>query len=246
MKKFEIDLEKDRCSSYYQIEAKWYDNKRFSCECNKIYDRISKNIVFDYLYNCKYVLDAGTGTGRFAIYLAKRGKEVVAIDTSKEMITIAREKSKQEGCDKINFIISDVEYLPFKKEVFDGVCSIHVLIHFETRDKIIYEFSRVLRINGIVVFDVPNVMVSKGYCKIMKTLGKTTFEDYYYDLKEIQGLFLINSIKMIARTKFVKIPRLFLHFLICTLKFTFLIKVVGKIEKYNFGATSIIKGGKNR
>ena len=243
MTKFEITQEKDRCASYYQAEAKEYDEGRLSCECNKIYDRISKNIVYSYLKNCRYVLDAGTGTGRFAIYLAKKGIEVVAIDSSKEMVLIAREKSKREGCENKNhFIIGDVENLPFKPEVFDGVCSIHVLIHFVSRGKIISEFSRVIKNGGIVVLDTPNKMLSKGYSWIIKAIGKATFRDYHYDLKEVKELFLISSMKVIDRTKIVKLPRLVLHFLICSLRLKFLVKVVEKLEKYNFGATSIIKG----
>ncbi len=193
MMRFETYQEKDRCILYYQTEAKKYDEKRFSCECNKIYDRISKNIVYGYFKNCRYVLDIGTGTGRFAIYLAKKGIEVVAIDRSKGMISIAREKSKRQGCEnKIYFVVGDVENLPFKPEAFHGVCSIHVLIHFASRGKIVSEFSRVIRNSGIVAFDVPNKMFSRGYSWIIKALGKTTFRDYHYNLKEVRELFLIN------------------------------------------------------
>lgn len=246
MKKFEIDQEKEKCISYYQVEAKRYDEERFSCECNKIYDQIFKKTVYHHLKNCRYVLDAGTGTGRFAIYLAKKGIDIVAIDRSREMISIAREKSKREGCEnKMNFVVGDIENLPIKSEVFDGLCSIHVLIHFVSRNKIMSEFSRVVKKGGIVVFDVPNKMLSKGYWLIMNALGKTTFRDYPYDLKEVKELFLINSMEVIDRTKFVKMPRWVLHFFICTLKLKFLVKVVEKLEeKYNFGATSIIKGVK--
>ena len=247
MTKFGKDQEKDKCLFYYKAEAKEYDARRFSCECSKIHDQISKNIVYNYLKNCSYVLDVGTGTGRFAIYLAKKGIDVVAMDSSNEMVLIAREKSKCEGCEKkTHFIIGDVENLPFKLEVFDGVCSIYVLVHFVSRDKIIPEFSRVVKNGGIIVFDVPNEMLSKGYWIIMNAIGKTTFRDYHYDLKEIKELFLINSMEVTDRTKFVKIPRFVLHFLICILKLKLLTKVVEKLEKYNFGATSIIEGRKRR
>ena len=67
-----------------------YDSDIFSCKCNTLYDRMSKEIIYSYLKDCKYVLDAGTGTGRFAIYLAQRGINVVAADSSKEMIEIAK------------------------------------------------------------------------------------------------------------------------------------------------------------
>ena len=245
MVKFKSLNEKNKCVSYYQNEAKKYDKKRFSCDCNKIYDRISKNIVYNYLKDCDFVLDAGTGTGRFAIHLAKKGVKVVALDGSREMILVAQEKSNQNGIeDEIYFVVGDVENLPFKPEVFDGLCSIYVLIHFISRDKIISEFSRIVKIGGIIVFDVPNKMLTKIYWKIMEVLGKTTFVDYQYNLKEVKELFSINSINVLSTTKFVKMPRLFAHFLICTIRLKFMIKLVEKLEHYNFGATSIIKGRK--
>jgi ubiquinone/menaquinone biosynthesis C-methylase UbiE len=38
-------------------------------------------------------LDVATGTGRWAVYLAKRGVRVTAIDQSREMLSVAREKA---------------------------------------------------------------------------------------------------------------------------------------------------------
>lgn len=70
----------------------------------------------------------------------------------------------------------------------------------------------------------------------MKTLGKTTFRDYHYNLKEVKYLFTINSIDVLERTKIVKIPRWVFHFFICLLHLKFLIKVVERFEKHNFGA----------
>jgi ubiquinone/menaquinone biosynthesis C-methylase UbiE len=243
--KFKPNQEKNRCILYYKDEAKNYDEKRFSCDCNKIYDIILKNIVYNYLKDCNFVLDAGTGTGRFAIHLAKKGVKVVALDGSREMILVAQKKSKRNGIeDEIYFVVGDVENLPFKTEAFDGLCSIYVLIHFISRDKIISEFSRIVKIGGIIVFDVPNKMVSKIYWHIMEVLGKNTFVDYQYNLKSVKELFSINSINVLDRTKFIKMPRLFIHFFICTFGFKFLIKFVEKLENYNFGATSVIKVGK--
>lgn len=200
-------------------------------------------IAYRYLKNCRYVLDAGTGTGRFAVYLAEKGIDVVAIDASIEMILLAREKANHGGYeDKTNFLVGDIENLPFKSNIFEGVCSIYVLIHFISRYQIISEFSRVLQKEGIVVFDVPNKILSGGYWRVMKTFGKTTFRDYHYNLKEINDIFSINSIKTLDRTNIIKIPRGILHFFLCVLKLTFLIPVIERFEGYNFGATSIIKG----
>ena len=233
---------KDKCIKYYRLGAENYDEKRFSCECNMLYDRISKEIVFGYLKDSQQVLDAGTGTGRFAIYLAQRGINVVAIDSSKEMVEIARKKAQQEGCQhRIHFIVSDIENLPFKDESFDGFCSITVLIHFACRDYAVSELSRVLKPGGIAVLDVPNKLLSRAYRPFMRLVGKTTFHDYHYNLKEMRKLLVNSSIELVGRRAFGKLPRLIIHLLLCILNIGFLRRVVERLEKFNFGGTSIIK-----
>ena len=234
---------KERCIRYYQQEAEGYDRARFSCECNTLFDRMSKEIIYSYLKDCKCVLDAGTGTGRFAIYLAQRGINVVAIDSSKEMVEIARKKAQQEGCQhRIRFIVSDIENLPFKDKSFDGVCSIIVLIHFAYREHAISELSRVLKLGGIAVLDVPNKLLSRAYRPFLSLAKKTTFQDYHYSLREIKKLFSGNSVELVEQRAFGKMPRLIIHLFLCMLNLKFLRGMIGRFEKFNFGGTSIIKG----
>jgi ubiquinone/menaquinone biosynthesis C-methylase UbiE len=47
------------------------------------------------------VLDVGTGTGRFAIPIAKRVKKVIAIDPSKNMLECLMESMEKEGITNI-------------------------------------------------------------------------------------------------------------------------------------------------
>lgn len=237
-----MNKSKKRCIEYYRREAGNYDKKRFSCECNMLYDRIVKEIVYGYLKDSRLVLDAGTGTGRFAIYLAQRGINVVAIDSSKEMVEIAREKAQQEGCQhRIRFIVADIEDLPFANESFDGLCSITVLIHFAYRDYAVSELSWVLKPGGIAVLDVPNRLLSRAYRPFLSLVGKTTFQDYHYSQGEIRNLLADNSLELVEHRAFGKLPRLVTHLLLCVMKIGFLGRVVERIEKFNFGGTSVIK-----
>jgi len=236
---------KGECICYYRQEAGGYDDARFSCECNKLYDRMVRGFVCAYLKDCKYVLDAGTGTGRFAIHLAKRGINVIAIDSSKEMIKVAQKKAQREGCQqRIQFIVSDIENLPFKNESFDGVYSIIVLIHFVCRDYAVSELSRILKPNGIAVLDVPNKLLSRAYQPFLNLVRRTTFQDYHYNLREIKELLSDYSVELLEKRAFSKMPRLIVHFFLCTLNLKFLRGVIVRLERFNFGGTSIIKGVK--
>lgn len=49
------------------------------------------------------VLDAGCGTGRVAIELARRGVEVVGVDQSAEMLSVARERAPE-----IRWVLADM------------------------------------------------------------------------------------------------------------------------------------------
>ena len=210
-----------------------------------LYDRISKEIVYSYLKDCKCVLDAGTGTGRFALYLAQRGINVVAIDSSKEMVEIAQTKAEREGCQhRIQFIVSDIENLPFKDKSFNGVCSIIVLIHFACRDCAVSELLRVLKPGGIAVLDVPSKLLSRAYRPLLSLIGRTTFPDYHYNLREIRKLFLANSVRLVEQRAFGKLPRLIVHPFLCILSFKFLRGVIERFERFKFGGTSIVRGWK--
>ena len=234
---------KRKCIRYYRQEAESYDKARFSCECNKLYDQMAKGIIHRFLKDCKFVLDAGTGTGRFAIYLAQRGINIVAIDSSREMVEIARKKAQQEGCQhRIQFIVSDIENLPFKDKSFDGVCSIIVLIHLACRDYAVSELSRVLKPGGIAVLDVPSKLLSRAYRPFLRLARKTTFQDYHYNLQEIKKLFLDNSIELVKQRALGKLPRLIIHLFLCILNLKFLRGVIERFEEFNFGGTSLVKG----
>jgi len=75
------------------------------------------------------ILDAGCGTGAFALEAAARGAEVVAVDLSPRLIdvAIARARSRPTG-GRIDFIAGDL--LDPKLGNFDYVVSMDALIHY--------------------------------------------------------------------------------------------------------------------
>jgi ubiquinone/menaquinone biosynthesis C-methylase UbiE len=101
------------------------------------------------------VLDAGTGTGRFAIPLARvPGNAVVALDYSDEMLQLNRQLSRGEGIDGIGYLRGDIEHLPFASGRFDSVVSITVVRHFPQWQAILKEYIRVTRPGGTLVFEM--------------------------------------------------------------------------------------------
>lgn len=67
----------------------------------------------------KRIVDLGCGLGEAAVYFAKKGARVTAVDLSAEMLGIARKLARRNHV-RIRTILASVEHLPFKKnEVFD-------------------------------------------------------------------------------------------------------------------------------
>jgi len=101
------------------------------------------------------ILDAGTGTGRFAIPLAKvPGNFVVALDYSHEMIDLNRKLAVAQGVVDIEYFQGDIEHLPFDANRFDSVVSITVVRHFPQWQAILKEYIRVLKPGGKLIFEM--------------------------------------------------------------------------------------------
>lgn len=81
------------------------------------------------------VLDAGCGTGAFAIEAARRGAEVVAIDLSPTLINLARDRKPDAlGDGSIDFRSGDM--LDPTLGRFDHVVAMDSVIHYRTEDAV--------------------------------------------------------------------------------------------------------------
>jgi ubiquinone/menaquinone biosynthesis C-methylase UbiE len=107
------------------------------------------------------VLDAGTGTGRHAIYLAQQGKRVSAIDLNEKMLSKAKEKAGNEGL-TIDFRLEDLSGLSFSDNTFDLVICALALAHMEILAIPLKEFMRVLRPGGnLIITDLHPLVQNK-------------------------------------------------------------------------------------
>lgn len=102
-------------------------------------------------FNPQQILDIATGTGDFALLLAKRIKpqHITGADISEGMMAVGREKVKQEGLqDTISFEKEDCTNLSFPDGSFDAVTSAYGVRNFHDLDAGLREMQRVLRSGG--------------------------------------------------------------------------------------------------
>jgi len=237
--------EKQKCRFFYEKESEKYDEIRFSCKCRKMYNLLQQEIISNNLNNCKKIIDIGCGTGRFSVYLSKKGHDVISIDLSLEMLKILKQKSKKQNLN-IKLVRADIEHLPFKKESFDGISSIFVLRHFKSIDKIISEFGYIIKKQGIITFDNMNTKF-KFYDELLQKTGKNTkkFSDYFFDKSYIEKILKRNNFKTQKTTSILKMPMFITHFFTCKLKLKSILYFIKKIEKrFNFGLLIFIKAKK--
>lgn len=121
-------------------------------------DRLLAGLAF------RTVLDAGTGTGRHALRLARRGAVVTALDQSPEMMRVGRAAARREGLD-IRFLLASLDgALPFGAARFDLVICALVLCHMPDLRAVMREFQRVARPGGhLLVTDFHPDAVAYGW-----------------------------------------------------------------------------------
>ena len=140
---------KKSIQQYYDDLAPEYDSDRFANSYGKYLHAHEAQIMQKWLSGIvqKEILDMGCGTGRFLEY-AHHG-----IDISEGMLAEAKRKFPEKVLQK-----ASITNTPFTKNTFNVVFSLHVFFHLEKEviQQTIQEAHRILRPNGILIFDFPS------------------------------------------------------------------------------------------
>lgn len=101
----------------------------------------------------KEVLDAGCGVGYGAEMLAEAGaSRVVGLDIAAESVQDAIARAGPIG----EFVLGDLEQLPFTSCSFDVLVCFEVIEHVHRRELALDELRRVLRPEGVLIVSSPN------------------------------------------------------------------------------------------
>lgn len=100
------------------------------------------------------ILDVGTAIGDYPKYLTEKcnkNYEVIGIDSSKNMIDVARKKAP-----KAKFKVMDMRKMDFPSNNFDAIICLATLIHVDDLEalKILETFDVLLKTNGIIIINV--------------------------------------------------------------------------------------------
>jgi ubiquinone/menaquinone biosynthesis C-methylase UbiE len=108
-------------------------------------------------YSGKIVLEAGCGTGDYALWYATQGaKHVTGIDLSDGSLASAQEKKRAHSIENITFLKQDVLRMEFPDDYFDYSYSVGVFHHTGDAFRGFQEMVRVTKPGGVVVVSLYN------------------------------------------------------------------------------------------
>ncbi len=153
----------------YDLIAPFYDSVNASLDYSEWADFIEKTVEKEYGGRPELVLDLATGTGRMALELASRGYDMTGVDSSVEMLGIAREEAERRGLSGILWLCQDMTDFELYGTVDLVTCCLDSINHLTSPEDLRRCFSLVhnyLSPNGLFLFDIN---------------GKKKFETVYSD-----------------------------------------------------------------
>ena len=152
--------------------AERFDAMRFSGPIGRLIAETQEQQIAAFLAPVagRTVLDVGTGTGRAAIALAKRGAVVTGVDASAEMLEVAARRARDAGA-TVTFVRGDAHGLDFSDRAFDSVVCLRVLMHTPDWRASLRELCRVA--SNRVVFDYPSLYSAAALQALVRRVTHT-------------------------------------------------------------------------
>ncbi len=161
----------------YGIFSSVYDILTENVEYERIADKIC-SLLHENGVDRGLLLDLGCGTGTLSFMLEKNGYDVIGVDASEDMLSVANEKKYDEESSAL-FLCQKAEELDLFGTIQCAVSSLDTFNHIDSIEKIEKAISLVslfMDMNGIFIFDMNTPYKHK------KVLGNNTF---VYDMDEV-------------------------------------------------------------
>ncbi len=112
----------------YEIIAEFYDKLNEDADYGALFCAVLKYLK-EYNIESGIVADLGCGTGEMSLRLAKAGYDMIAIDASAEMLSVARDKAFENDVQSILFLQQNLTKLNLYGTVRAAICTFDTFNH---------------------------------------------------------------------------------------------------------------------
>jgi ubiquinone/menaquinone biosynthesis C-methylase UbiE len=165
--KKEIEYKKSIANYFGKKNEYWkvvYDPKQKEGDLfDNMHLRTRKKTVLRFIDDCskgskRNILDIGCGTGLLMKEMIHRGHNVIGMDISRDMLTLAKKTVSDYSSETTTFSLGDVEKLPYKDKSFDIVTCVGVIEYLYNENLGISEIRRVVKDDGYLIVTLPNIL----------------------------------------------------------------------------------------
>ena len=148
-------------------------------------------------YNCKSIIDLGSGTGAQARILASYGLSVTGVDLSSKMIDVARKKTN----DSIEFLNEDIRFVTPAENIFDAA-NLSLVLHsnsIQNIDEIISKTKTLIKKNGLIFITDYGLgtsfsgKIANNIIKIIESFANKNHRDNYFSFIKHNGIDMFSS-----------------------------------------------------
>ncbi len=166
------DLRTAPVAAFYDSISASYDSERGSPRQSPVFTREYRLFEERYLPRLSpehRILEIGAGTGIYTIPLARKSREVTAVEISENMTARLKEKAEREGLRNIickNIDITDLE----SAETYDGVCAFSSFEYMADLSRVIDLAARHLKPGGVIYFTTAHRSLFRFFIQIGNAL----------------------------------------------------------------------------
>ena len=157
-------------ATFDDVSSRYDENRFFAISAAKLVELIPHSGSLN-------VLDLSTGTGSVAIEIACKypDADIVAIDLSRGMLSIAESKAQEKGITNIEFRQGDVEGLVYDSHTFDLVSCGYGLFFYPDMEATFQAICKMVKPGGVFIF---SSFTEKAFNPHAELLLKRLEDDY--------------------------------------------------------------------
>ncbi len=186
--------------SDYDSAADNYDKLRFGTPGGLFADSVEKMFVARVVIGLR-VLEVGTASGRFAIFLANRGFEYTGVDISERMLRATSERIRGVGA-SASLLCMDAGRLGFRR-YFQSVICVRTFHFLQNPLGALCSMAQTLEYDGrcLVTFETDNLLR-----RLFLKLGFVKSEQRYYKRAEVEDMFRESGLRVVRSGSVMRIP----------------------------------------